>query len=330
VGRAVTSIPRPGVAQLWLITPVFNEEENLERLVEVVTRTIFSRADLDAHLLFVDDGSSDTSWTIIEKLCAQNPRFEGIRLSRNFGSHTALSAGFNRVGDVADVVATLACDLQDPPEIVVQFVERWRVGADIVWGERSARHDSRWRVLASRLFEALLRRFAMPKGSRITTGSFFLADRRVVAAYREMREHNRITFALFAWTGFDQERVPYERAARQAGISGWPLRAMLKTMYDAFIGFSTVPIKLIKVAAWFASLLSIGLIIYLLTLKTVHSTVPGWTSQLIVLSTFFAIQFTLTGMMGEYLSRLYTEAVKRPLYFISASTSPQERPESVT
>ena len=208
--------------------------------------------------------------------------------------------------------------------MVMEFVDRWRKGADIVWGQRSVRQDAKWRVATSRAFGLLLRRWAMPKGSLVTTGSFLLADRQVIAAVRQMGERNRITFALVAWTGFNQDRVGYERAPRAAGVSGWSLRSMTKAMYDAFVGFSSMPITLMKSAAVGAILLALGLIVYLLSLHAIHSSAPGWTSQMLVLSIFFAIQFSLLALMGEYLARLYSEAVHRPLYLISETTDSAE------
>ena len=324
----MTRPPRPAQPRIALVTPVYNEEDNIDRYVSEVRRLILDRTDIVAQVLFVDDGSNDSSWARIEEASLRDPRFRGVRLSRNFGAHAALSAGLFNLQPDTDAVAILACDLQDPPEAVNQFIERWRAGADIVWGERSARQDSRWRVMASHAFGMLLRRWAMPKGSLVTTGSFLLIDRKVVEAVRQMRERNRITFALVAWTGFDQERVQYVRSSRVAGRSGWTFGRMTKAMYDAFVGFSSVPITLMKSAATAAIGLAFGLVIYLLTVHLVHSTAPGWTSQMLLLAIFFGLQFSLMALMGEYLARLYGEAVRRPLYFVSETTAgTEELPE---
>lgn len=309
---------RPLVA---VVTPVFNEEENLHDYAAEVRRVLFSSPDTDFRVLLVDDGSSDRSWAIIEELAAADPRFRGLRLSRNFGSHTALTAGFAHVGDDVDAAATLACDLQDPPEVVVEFVAQWRAGAQIVWGERRTREDSSWKVWTSRMFNRALERHAMPRGSRFTTGSFLLMDRRVLDCFNEFKEHNRITFALVAWTGFDQVRVPYDRKARTKGESGWSFAKMMKAMYDAFIGLSTLPIRLMKLAAGTAFLVAILLVVYLVVVVAVMGTrIPGWASQMIVISGFFGIQFSLMAIVGEYLNRIYTESMRRPLYFVSRDT----------
>jgi dolichol-phosphate mannosyltransferase len=224
------------------------------------------------------------------------------------------------VSDDADAVASLACDLQDPPEVVLEFVNAWYAGADIAWGERRSRDDSRWKVLTSRAFNRALERHAMPAGSKFTTGSFLLMDRKVLDCYREFDEHNRITFALVAWTGFDQVRVPYDRRARVKGTSGWSFGKMIKAMYDAFIGLSTLPIRLMKIAAGLAFLLALLLVVYFVVVAATGTRVPGWASQMIVMSGFFGVQFSLMAIMGEYLNRIYTESMRRPLYFVSADT----------
>ena len=304
-----------------VVTPVFNEEENLPDYAERVRNVLLDAPDVEFRVLLVDDGSRDGSWAAIEALSAQDDRFRGLRLSRNFGSHTALSAGFAHVDDDADATATLACDLQDPPEVLLEFVARWREGAQIVWGERRTREDSSWKVRTSRLFNRALERHAMPAGSQFTTGSFLLMDRRVLDCFNEFREHNRITFALVAWTGFDQTRVPYDRKARTKGSSGWNFGKMMKAMYDAFIGLSMLPIRLMKIAAASAFLVSLLLVVYLVVLVAVMGTrIPGWASQMIVLSGFFGVQFSLMAIVGEYLNRIYTESMRRPLYFISKDT----------
>lgn len=321
-----TRAQRPRVT---IITPVFNEADNLDRYVDEVWETLLSRDDADIDVLFVDDGSRDDSWERIERIASANPQFSGIRLSRNFGSHTALSAGFAHVDDRMDAVATLACDLQDPPETVVEFLDAWRDGADIVWGARRERDDPGWRVWASRIFTRLLRRHAMPPGSLFTTGSFLLLDRVVLDCVQRYRETNRITFALVAWTGFDQVQVPYDRRKRVAGTSGWSSGRMIRTMYDAFVGFSTLPTRLMTIAAFAAFLLASVLVLYVLVVAATGTSVPGWTSQMLLLSAFFGVQFSLTAIMGEYLHRIHAEVLRRPLYFVSMSTHDRGRVDEV-
>jgi dolichol-phosphate mannosyltransferase len=301
-----------------IVTPVFNESQNLPRYERDVRDKLLACTDIAFEVLFVEDGSRDGSWQAIQAICQRDRRFRGLRLSRNFGSHVALCAGLQHAD--GDAVVVLACDLQDPPEVVLEFVRRWQAGARIVWGKRRSRADAGWRVLTSRLFEGMLRHYALPRGSLFATGTFLLLDRKVVLCYREFQETNRITFALVAWTGFEQDVVEYDRQARQAGKSAWKLKHMIKAGYDAFLSFSKVPFGLVTGVGIFLFLLSIPLTLYLILCYLTGDPKPGWVSIMLCLALFFGIQFIFMSIQGEYLSRIYSEAVRRPLFFISNST----------
>jgi len=313
-------IPDPNPLPLVLVlTPVYNESAGLEAYETAVSQTLLSRSDCDVRILFIDDGSSDDSWQKICAIAARDQRFRGVRLSRNYGSHIALSAGFANAGN-ADAVATLACDLQDPPSVVMQFIDAWKRGADIVWGKRTSRDESLLKIWTSRAFERLIRRYAMPSGSRFTTGSFLLVDRKVAECFAQFQEHNRVTFALVAWTGFSETIVEYERQRRRTGRSGWTYGRMIKTMYDTFIGFSQAPIRAMTVTGTVVSMLTIPMAAYILYHRIVGHPILGWTSTLLPITLFFGLQFLMMGITGEYLYRIYAEVVRRPLYFVSDST----------
>jgi glycosyltransferase involved in cell wall biosynthesis len=310
-----TAAPKPIVT---IVTPVYNEEAGLEAYWRAVNDVLISREDIEYRVLLVDDGSSDRSWQIIKDLCARSPRFEGLRLSRNFGSHAAISAGIDNCS--GDAAATLACDLQDPPGVILEFVQKWRSGAQVVWAHRRSRTDGGWRAFTSRVFFLLVRRYALPRSSKFTTGSFLLVDRAVVDALRKFREVNRITFALVAWTGFSQEIVLYDRQARATGTTGWNFSRRLKTMYDTFIGFSELPARMITtvgVAMWIFSIL-FGL--YLLITYLSQDVTPGWTGIMLAMTTFSGLLFLILGVISEYLHRIYTEVAGRPIYLVSART----------
>lgn len=313
--------PRP---RIDILTPVFNEESNLPRYEREVGEVLLARPDYEFHVLFIDDGSEDRSWALIRELCGRDARYHGIRLSRNFGSHIALGAGFSRAH--GDAVVTLACDLQDPPEVILEFLERWKSGAHVVWGHRRNRQDGVVRAWTSRRFASLIRRHAMPKGSRFTTGSFLLADRKVAEGVGQFPERNRITFALVAWTGFQQDVVLYDRKPRLAGRSGWTYPAMIKAMYDTFVGFSALPIRVLTA-------LGLGIFAFTLALSgyVVYSLwfghpLPGWSGIMLTLSSLFGLQFLALGVMGEYLYRIYAEVVRRPLFFVQEEAPATERP----
>jgi glycosyltransferase involved in cell wall biosynthesis len=301
-----------------VVTPIFNEEKNFRVYVNSVERALLSRSDVEYHFLLVDDGSTDGSWELVRKQCDACPRFRGLRLSRNFGEHTAITAGLDACD--ADAVVILPADLQDPPEVVPTFVEAWRDGAEVVFGRRRTRDDARWRALASKIFEFLLRRFALPRGSKFVTGTFLLMDRRVVDCVRQMRETNRLVFGLVAWTGFHQEVVEYDRRRRTAGKSGWSLGQMIKSMYDGLLGFSTaIPRTVTLIGALFAL---IGLLsaFYFLVNALISKPVLGWSSIMVTMTLFFGIAFVILGTMCEYLLRIHLESTRRPLYFVAADT----------
>lgn len=298
-----------------VLTPVYNEEKALPHFVSEIQKTLLNQPAYQFEVLFIDDASTDGSWDFIQSVCHEDHRFRAVRLSRNQGSHIALSAGFQLCQGDAAVI--LAADLQDPPEMVLEFLKKWREGAAIVWGKRAQRKEVFWRVLTSRLFSSLIKKYAMPKNSKFTTGSFLLADRQVIECYKKFGEQNRITFALIAFTGFEQAVVSYRQQKRIAGHSHWSFGRMVKTMYDALMAYSYLPIRLISIAGVAAFLFAIGLSAYLLYVLYTGNPLPGWTSQLLVLNFFFGIQFLIMGIVGEYLYRIYSEVLRRPLYFIS-------------
>jgi dolichol-phosphate mannosyltransferase len=308
--------PRPAIT---IVTPVFNEAENLLPYEQAVREQLMSHPDFEFRVLFVEDGSRDRSWDIICQISQRDQRFQGLRLSRNFGSHIALSAGLHHA--TGDAVAILACDLQDPPAVVLEFAQKWQRGAHIVWGKRRSRADPAWRVATSRFFEWLTRRYAMPRGSQFTTGSFFLMDRKVLEGFHQFRERNRVTFALVAWTGFEQATVEYDRQPRRAGVSSWKWRNLLKTAYDTFLAFSKLPFGVMTAVGAAMFLLSIPFSIYLVLCYVTGNPQPGWTSIMLALVMFFGLQFMFMSLLGEYLSRIFSEVVQRPLFFVSERTA---------
>lgn len=304
------------------MTPVYNEEDNLHPYEQAISEILLSRTEYDFRVLFIDDGSADRSWEIIREMCERDSRFRGIRLSRNYGSHVALSAGFSN--EDGDAVATLSCDLQDPPEVILELLEKWKAGAKIVWGQRRLSGDRGWNKIAGKIFYSIVHRFAMPKGVPLNTGSLFLVDRAVAECYRRFAERNRNIFTLFAWTGFEQDVVVYDRRPRVAGKSGWNFSKKLKALYDAFIGYSLLPVRLMTMLGIGVFIFSIILAAFILYCRFAGNPVEGYTNLILVMSFFFGIQFLLMGLIGEYLYRIYTEVVRRPLFFIADRTGSSE------
>lgn len=308
---------RPVRPKLTIVTPVYNESENLDRYASAIEQFFSGRADLEVSIILVDDGSTDNSWEKIEQFVRGDRRYSGVRLSRNFGSHVALAASFDRVSAEADMVAILACDLQDPPQVVLEMVEEWRRGADVVWGGRRSRGDAFWRRTASRLLESTLRRFAMPRSSKFRTGSFLLMDSKVLDCVKLYNEHHRVTFALVAWAGFEQAVVEYDREQRRAGNSGWSLGRMLSAAYDVFIGFSPVPAKFVTALGFIIFCGSVVALIALVVEWMVRDVQPGWTGIMAAMTIMFGVLFMMVGVIVEYLYRIFIESKRRPLYFVA-------------
>jgi dolichol-phosphate mannosyltransferase len=292
-----------------------DEEDNLRAFYDALAPVFDQEFGDRWEMVFVDDGSRDSTPQLIAQLHREDPRVRGVRLSRNFGSHVAIAAGLDHVqGDLAVV---LAADLQDPPQVIPQFVERWRAGADIVWGARETREDPLPRRLFARLFYGLIVRTALPSIPRTGTGSFCLIDGVVVNAFKQFQERNRLTFGIISWSGFTQEQVPYRRAARHAGRSKWSLGQLVKTAIDTFVSFSYVPLRLISYLGLLVSLLSFAFGIYIIVDYLVAGTqLRGWPSLMAAILFLGGAQLITLGVLGEYLWRTSEEAKRRPLYLV--------------
>jgi dolichol-phosphate mannosyltransferase len=306
---------------------MYNEEASFAAYVSAVEKVLVARTDVQYNVLMIDDGSTDGTWDRMQSQTRLSPRYRALKLSRNFGAHAAEAAGLDYAD--GDAVVMLAADLQDPPETVLQFVEAWRRGVDVVWGQRRSRADSLGRAWTSTLFASLLRKFALPRESKFTTGGFLLIDRKVVDCLRRLREQSRLTFALVAWAGFRQDIVYYDRRERVAGKSGWSFMRMIRTMYDALVGFSGVVPRLITMLGLTFAGIGILAAVYFVINAMLSRPAEGWSSIMVALTFFFGMTFLILGTIGEYLQRIYYEAARRPLYFVSADTSaPSARSDS--
>jgi dolichol-phosphate mannosyltransferase len=308
-------MPRPEHPVASAVVPCMDEEDNLRAFYETLAPVFDDEFGDRWEIVFVDDGSQDSTPHLIAELHREDPRVRGVRLSRNFGSHVAIAAGLDHVqGDLAVV---LAADLQDPPEVIPQFVERWRSGADIVWGARETREDPLPRRLFARLFYGLIVRTALPSIPRTGTGSFCLIDGVVVHAFQQFQERNRLTFGIISWSGFTQEQVPYQRAARRAGRSKWSLGQLIKTAIDTLVSFSYVPLRLISYLGLLVSMLSFAFGLYIIIDYLVAGTqLRGWPSLMAAILFLGGAQLITLGVLGEYLWRTSEEAKRRPLYLV--------------
>lgn len=298
-----------------IVVPVFNEEANLARFHEAVTAVMGTIDGCDWEFVFVDDGSRDRSFAILEALRARDSRVTGLRFVRNFGSHVAIAAGVDHCR--GDCVVIMAADLQDPPALIRDFIARWREGYDVVWGARTGRDDGVIRSWLMSMFYAAVRRFAIPTYPKGGTGSFCLVSRKVVGTFRQCTERNRLTFGLIAWSGFRETQVPYHRPPREAGTSAWTFGRLLKSAIDTFVSFSFLPVRVISSLGLIVSLLSFAFGFYVVINRLVWGTkVEGWTSVMLAVLVLGGVQLTMIGVLGEYLWRILDETRDRPLYVI--------------
>jgi polyisoprenyl-phosphate glycosyltransferase len=301
--------------RLSVVVPLRNEEEVLPSFAERLTATLETLDD-EWEVILVDDGSTDGTYGLAVELHSRDPRLKVVRLSRGFGHQVALSAGLDLAR--GDAVITMDGDLQHPPEVIPALLSRWQEGDEIVYAVMEERRgESRMKDWTAKLFYRLLARLAdidVPTGA----GDFRLVDRRALEAVRAMRESNRYLRGMFSWVGFRQSGVLYTSPARTAGQSKYSGARMFRLAADAVIGFSNRPLRLglnIGFAVSIASIL-FGLSAVITKLAG-YFVVPGWTSVMILVGIVGGIQLVVLGVIGEYVSHIFDEVKRRPLYVVS-------------
>lgn len=299
------------MAVISIIIPAYNEEENLpllHRRLDEISLT----SDDTFEFIFVDDGSSDRSFSLLKGLSAEDPRVRVIRFSRNFGSHAACLAGLMHAK--GDACAFISADLQDPPELIQEMAKQWKSGFDVVIGIREWEEDSP--RLFQKLYYRLVRRFAlknMPEGGT----DVFLIDRKVADAVVSMGEKNTSIFGLILWSGFKQTVIAYKKGLRQRGASKWTLGKKIKLFIDTFVSFSYFPIRMISVVGIVLALLGFSyafVVIFNRLLRAIP--VEGWASLMVVVLVVSGVQMVMLGVLGEYLWRNFDESRKRPSFVI--------------
>ena len=321
-----------GAHLLSVVVPCFNEEPVVRQTHQRLVAVLQDLPGLQFEIVYVDDGSGDSTLDILRQLQKEDSRIRVIVLSRNFGHQVALTAGLEHAE--GDAVVAIDADLQDPPEVIPEMLARWRDGADVAYGVRVARQgETRFKLWSARFFYRLINRLsevAIP----LDTGDFRLMDRRVVEAFRGMPERHRFVRGMVAWLGFRQEPVHYERQARLAGQTKYPLRKMLLFAIDGIVSFSFAPLRLATRMGFAASGVAVLGVIYALVLRILTDTwVPGWTLIFIAILFLGGVQLVVIGILGEYLGRIYGESKKRPLYLVrerippaAAASGPRARP----
>lgn len=307
----------PDLPRIAYLLPVHDEELGLEVFHRaLVDATDELRGRYELQFIYVDDGSRDRSFDLLNELHEKDERVVVIRLSRNFGHQKAVTAALDACH--ADAAIIMDTDLQDPPAVSLELIERWEAGAEVVYAQRRTRDDSWFKRVTAHAFYRVLSRAASIDIPR-DTGDFRLLDRAVVEELVKYREHNRFLRGMVSHVGFRQEAVPFDRASRHAGVSGYPLSKMLRLAGDGILGFSTAPLQLISRVGLLFSLLSVVGIVYALFVRVVHpeNAVPGWAFLSITLFLIGGVQISMLGILGSYLGRVYVEVQDRPLYSVS-------------
>lgn len=299
------------------VIPFMNEEVVLDTLLSRMT-DLMGTLDGPCEVVFVDDGSRDGGAAIIAVAARRDPRMKLIRLSRNFGHQIAVTAGLNTVRGKAVII--MDADLQDPPEVVHDLIAQWKAGYEIVHAQRRAREgETRFKKMSASLFYRILSRLSSVEIPR-NVGDFRLVDAKVVEAIRSMPERDRYLRGMFAWVGFRQTIVQFDRPQRFAGETKYPLKKMLRLAMDGVIGFSDAPLRL---ALWLGALVSLGAMSYGIYIFAVAiftgGLVEGWASTIVVLSFLSGMNLLISGVIGLYVGRIHNESKERPLYFISES-----------
>ena len=304
--------------KLSIVIPIFNEEpiiDELDRRLRAFVPSI-EALGLAWEVVFVNDGSRDASMAKLRTLAQKEQRYKVVSFSRNFGHQIAITAGLDRAD--GDAVVVMDADLQDPPEVVAQMVEQWRAGYDVVYGVRSRRHgETIFKKLTAALFYRFLRSMTGVE-IPVDAGDFRLMSRPAMLALRALRERHRFVRGMVAWVGFRQTGVTYERSARFAGDTKYPVRKMVRFALDGITSFSTVPLR---VATWLGVLSGFAAVavgIWALYIKFyVSGVVPGWTTIMILVAFSSSVQLMVMGILGEYIGRAYDELKRRPLYLVS-------------
>lgn len=303
-----------GSLKYSIVVPVYNEEEVAQVSYARLKKTMDSLNE-SYELIFVNDGSKDKTYEIMKEICEKDPNAKLIDFSRNFGHQIAITAGMDLAEGQAIVV--IDADLQDPPEVIPEMINKWKEGYDVVYGKRTKRKgESIFKRATASIFYRFLHNMTnvdIP----VDVGDFRLIDRKVCDAMKSIHEKNRFVRGLVSWAGFKQGAVEYVREERFAGVTKYPLSKMIKFASDAITGFSYKPLK---IATFLGVLVSIGGFGYLLWVvyETLFlgGTMRGWASSISINLIFNGITLIILGIIGEYVGRIYDESKNRPLYLI--------------
>jgi glycosyltransferase involved in cell wall biosynthesis len=306
--------PRADDPLISVVVPVFNEDESIDAFLDAIVPELV-KAGVRFEIIFVNDGSSDGTLDMLIERAARMPELKAVNLSRNFGKEAAMTAGLDQAA--GDAAVLIDVDLQDPPELLGRFIGLWRQGYDGVYGLRESRQaDGRLKAMTAGLFYAAFNAIAaMPIPHNV--GDFRLIDRRVIDALAQLPERGRFMKGLFAWVGFPSIAVPYVRPARSFGQTKWNYWRLWNFAIDGIVSFSSAPLR---VWTYCGAALALGALCYaafiLLDVVFFGIAVPGYASLILVLLFSTAANLISLGMIGEYVSRLFVETKRRPIYLV--------------
>lgn len=297
-----------------VVVPMYNEEESLPVLYERIVKVMESTGE-PWEFVLVDDGSSDRTAELMRAYAKEDPRVRPVIFSRNFGQQSAVKAGLDYTRGQAVVI--IDADLQDPPEVILRLIEKWREGHEVVYAQRTVREgETFFKKFTARMFYRLVNRITdinLP----LDTGFFRLLDRRVVDDLNQLTEHHRFFRGLSIWVGYKQIAVPYKREARYAGQTKYPFRKMLKLAMTAITGFSFFPLQVATYLGFISSGISILVIPVVIVMRLLgNQEFLGQASTLISVLFLGGVQLIFLGILGEYIGRIYDEVRGRPLYIV--------------
>ena len=296
-----------------IIIPVYNERETIRTLYERV-KNVIDNFDDDAEVLIVDDGGSDGSFEELKEIHSKDPRFKILSFSRNFGHQVAISAGIEHA--TGDAVMIIDGDLQDPPEVLPQFIAKWREGYDVVYAIRTKRKENIFKRAAYAMFYRILNRLSY-LDIPLDSGDFCLMDKRVVVAMRKLPQRKRFVRGLRTWVGFRQIGLAYERDKRFAGKPKYTFTRLLGLAYDGIFSISTTPLRVaVYVGFGLAAVAFLGGLLVMYDKLVYGVAIAGWSSTIVIITFLGGVILSTLGMIGEYVSRIYEEVKSRPLYVV--------------
>ena len=303
--------------KISVVIPMYCEEEVVDICYKRVVNNFKKLSDKCSYeIIFINDGSKDSTLEILKKIASNDDNVKIISFSRNFGHQAAVTAGIRNV--TGDAIIIMDADLQDPPELFEGMIEKWEEGYEVVYGKRKTREgESIFKLLTARMFYNTLNKLSeieIPKD----TGDFRLVDRKVIDVIATLPEHNKFLRGLFSWVGFNQYAYEYNRVNRVAGKTKYPFKKMFKLATDGILSFSAKPLKIVGAIGFFSVIVSIIILIYSIVsyMFKLNSLTPGWTSIMCTMTFIGGIILISLWMIGEYIARIYEESLGRPEYII--------------